>query len=145
MLYENTRIAVKEIAGSGERRPTEAFGGFQSHYLFEAKFGRPGKGNDKGDVEGLVGYARRNFLVPMPRVTNNLRMASRSQVIRSQVVWGTASPIMTTTGNVAGYILGRPSSSDFPFASCAGHTLLETSGLNISLSRLRSALSSLSG
>jgi len=32
------------------------------------KFGRPGKGNDKGKVEGLVGYARRNFLVPIPRV-----------------------------------------------------------------------------
>jgi hypothetical protein len=38
----------------------------QSHYLFEDRFGRPGKGNDKGKVEGLVGYARRNFLVPIP-------------------------------------------------------------------------------
>ena len=38
-----------------------------SHYLFEARFGRPGKGNDKGKVEGLVGYVRRNFLVPVPR------------------------------------------------------------------------------
>ena len=25
-----------------------------SHYLFEDRFGRPGKGNDKGKVEGLV-------------------------------------------------------------------------------------------
>ena len=29
-----------------------------SRYLFEDRFGRPGKGNDKGKVEGLVGYAR---------------------------------------------------------------------------------------
>ena len=29
----------------------------------------PGKGNDKGKVEGLVGYARRNFLVPIPTAT----------------------------------------------------------------------------
>ena len=28
---------------------------------------RPGKGNDKGKVEGLVGFIRRNFLVPVPR------------------------------------------------------------------------------
>ena len=35
-------------------------------YLFAEKFGRPGKGNDKGWVEGLVGYARRNFIVPIP-------------------------------------------------------------------------------
>src|SRR5271167_4219074 len=70
ILYDNTRIAVKEITGDGERRPTEAFSGLQSHYLFAAKFGRPGKGNDKGNVEGLVGYARRNFMVPVPRVAN---------------------------------------------------------------------------
>src|ERR1017187_8991005 len=62
ILYGNTRIAVKEITGEGERKPTEAFSGLQSHYLFAAKFGRPGKGNDKGNVEGLVGYARRNFM-----------------------------------------------------------------------------------
>ncbi len=31
------------------------------------RFGRPGKGNDKGKVEGLVGFIRRNFLVPVPR------------------------------------------------------------------------------
>jgi hypothetical protein len=39
----------------------------QSHYLFEDRFGRPGKGNDKGNVEGTIGYTRRNFLVPMSR------------------------------------------------------------------------------
>ena len=38
----------------------------KAHYLFEDRFGRPGKGNDKGKVEGLVGYVRRNFLVPIP-------------------------------------------------------------------------------
>jgi hypothetical protein len=42
------------------------FAELQSHYLFTDRFGRPGKGNDKGKVEGLVGYARRNFLVPIP-------------------------------------------------------------------------------
>ena len=39
------------------------------YYLFEDRFGR-GKGNDKGKVEGIVGYCRRNFLVPMPRFRN---------------------------------------------------------------------------
>ena len=36
-------------------------------YLFEDRYGRPGKGNDKGNVEGVVGYARRNFMTPLPR------------------------------------------------------------------------------
>jgi transposase len=42
------------------------FSTLQSHYLFADKFGRPGKGNDKGKVEGLVGYSRRHFMVPRP-------------------------------------------------------------------------------
>ena len=66
MLYDNTRLAVAKILGDGRRRRTRAFTELQSHYLFDDRFGRPGKGNDKGKVEGLVGYARRNFLVPIP-------------------------------------------------------------------------------
>jgi hypothetical protein len=61
---------VAQILGDGTRRRTQAFSELQSHYLFAERFGRPGKGNDKGKVEGLVGYARRNFLVPVPRYAN---------------------------------------------------------------------------
>ena len=92
ILYDNTRIAVKEITGDGERRPTEAFSGLQSHHLFAAKFGRPGKGNDKGNVEGLVGYARRNFLVPVPRVASweELNAHLREECVRrrERKLWG---------------------------------------------------------
>ena len=70
MLYDNTGIAVKEMTGDGARKPTEEFSRLQSHYLFEVKFGRPAKGNDKGNVEGLVGYARRNFMVPIPHAAS---------------------------------------------------------------------------
>jgi transposase len=66
ILYDNTRIAVARILGDGKRQRTRVFTELQSHYLFKDRFGRPGKGNDKGKVEGLVGYARRNFLVPIP-------------------------------------------------------------------------------
>lgn len=66
ILYDNTRIAVAKILGGTDRQRTRAFSELQSHYLFDAKFGRPAKGNDKGKVEGLVGYARRNFMVPVP-------------------------------------------------------------------------------
>ncbi len=67
ILYDNTKLAVARILGDGTRMKTRAFTELQSHYLFAEKFGRPGKGNDKGKVEGLVGYARRNFMVPVPR------------------------------------------------------------------------------
>ena len=70
MLYDNTRLAVVRILGDGTRQRTRSFAELQSHYLFLDRFGRPGKGNDKGKVEGLVGYARRNFLVPIPAVAS---------------------------------------------------------------------------
>ena len=70
ILYDNTRIAVARILGDGRRQRTRVFSELQSHYLFEDRFGRPGKGNDKGKVEGLVGYIRRNYLVPMPRAAS---------------------------------------------------------------------------
>ena len=41
---------------------------FQAHYVFEAEFSNPNRGNEKGIVEGLVGYVRRNTLVPVPAV-----------------------------------------------------------------------------
>jgi transposase len=66
ILYDNTKIAVAKILGEGKRQRTQAFAELQSHYLFEDKFGRPAKGNDKGKVEGLVGYSRRHFMVPLP-------------------------------------------------------------------------------
>jgi transposase len=70
ILYDNTKIAVARILGGEQRQRTRAFSELQSYYLFADKFGRPAKGNDKGKVEGLVGYARRNFMVPIPRFSS---------------------------------------------------------------------------
>jgi transposase len=71
ILYDNTKLAVARILGDGTRQRTRVFSELQSHYLFEDRFGRPGKGNDKGKVEGLVGWIRRNLLVPMPRAASH--------------------------------------------------------------------------
>lgn len=88
ILYDNTKIAVARILGDGTRTKTQAFSELQSHYLFAEKFGRPGKGNDKGKVEGLVGYARRNFMVPRPRFATweafNAHLLVRSQKRRER-------------------------------------------------------------
>ncbi len=68
ILYDNTTLAVARILGDGTRRRTQAFSHLQSHYLFRDRFGRLGKGNDKGKVEALVKTARRRFMVPIPKV-----------------------------------------------------------------------------
>jgi transposase len=70
ILYDNTRLAVARILGNGMRQRTRMFSELQSHYLFADRFGRPGKGNDKGKVEGLIGWTRRNLLVPVPRAAS---------------------------------------------------------------------------
>ncbi len=89
---DNTKIAVAQILGDGTRQKTRAFSELQSHYLFAERFGRPGKGNDKGKVEGLVGYARRNFLVPLPRVSSydalNQHLRTGCQERRAKVLRG---------------------------------------------------------
>ncbi|HEX3879114.1 MAG TPA: hypothetical protein VHW24_19150 [Bryobacteraceae bacterium] len=79
IVYDNTKLAVAKILGDGARRRTQAFTELVSHYLFQERFGRPGKGNDKGKVEGLLGYARRNFFVPAPRCRSYAELNERLQ------------------------------------------------------------------
>nr|WP_281406770.1 IS21 family transposase [Aminobacter sp. MDW-2] len=67
IVYDNDRCLVAKILPDGTRKRAALFSGFLSYYLIRDRYGRPGKGNDKGSVEGLVGYARRNFMVPIPR------------------------------------------------------------------------------
>ncbi len=66
--YDNSKIAVAKITGRRDRKPTREFLRLQSHYLFESHFCLVRRANEKGHVENLVGYSRRNFLVPVPRV-----------------------------------------------------------------------------
>jgi len=65
--YDNTSIAVTKVMGHGERELTREFLRLESHFLFTHRFCSVGRGNEKGVVEGLVGFGRRNFMVPVPR------------------------------------------------------------------------------
>jgi transposase len=66
--YDNSKIAVAKITGSRDRERTREFLRLQSHYLFESHFCLVRRANEKGHVERLLGFARNNFLVPVPRV-----------------------------------------------------------------------------
>ena len=66
ILYDNTVIAVKKILKDGVRQQTSSFIGLRSHFLFEEAFATVARGNEKGGVENLVGFVRRNFMVPIP-------------------------------------------------------------------------------
>src|SRR6202035_4670117 len=64
MTTPRSRWPASSVTASGNARACSP--NCNRTTCFEDRFGRPGKGNDKGKVEGLVGYARRNFLVPIP-------------------------------------------------------------------------------
>lgn len=67
-LLDNLKTAVLKILQGRDRLEQEAFLSLQAHYLFKAEFCNPASGNEKGRVEGTVGYVRRNALVPYPEV-----------------------------------------------------------------------------
>ncbi len=97
ILYDNTKLAVARILGDGTRQRSTLFAALQSHYVFEDRFGRPGKGNDKGKVEGMVGYARRTFMVPFPRARDfdelNAMLEVRCRERQSKTLRGNDAPI----------------------------------------------------
>jgi transposase len=123
IVYDNTKLAVAKILGDGERKKTRAFCELQSHYLFQERFGRPGKGNDKGAVEGLVGYARRNFLVPIPRLGSweelNTYLLEQCRKRRERQLWGHQETIAERFERDRAALLPLPAA---PYEACEKRT-----------------------
>jgi hypothetical protein len=67
VIFDNAKVAVKEGFGAHARKQA-GYAALEAHYGFEAVFCNITAGNEKGLVEGLVGWIRRNVLVPIPRV-----------------------------------------------------------------------------
>jgi transposase len=67
LRYDNLSSAVKRILRGHQRLETERFIAFRSHWGFQSDFCNPGRGNEKGGVEGEQGYFRRNYMVPLPK------------------------------------------------------------------------------
>lgn len=64
--YDNSKIAVAKIAGRRGQTPTREFLRLQSHHLYKHHFCLVRRPNEKGHTEGLVKFARSNFMVPIP-------------------------------------------------------------------------------
>jgi transposase len=70
IAYDNLKAAVRRVLEGRNRQEQERFVVFRSHYLFDSRFCTPGQGHEKGRVEDGVGFSRRNFMVPVPRVAS---------------------------------------------------------------------------
>lgn len=67
VIFDNAKVAVKEGFGQYAKVQNK-YKAFSAHYAFNPLFCNVASGNEKGLVENLVGFSRRNFLVPVPRV-----------------------------------------------------------------------------
>jgi transposase len=70
LIYDNLTTAVRKVMQGRKRLEQEDFRKFKACYSFEARFCNPASGHEKGGVEGLAGFARRNYMVPVPEAAN---------------------------------------------------------------------------
>ena len=69
LIFDNAKVAVKSGFGS-HAAAQDDYAQLAAHYGFKPVFCNPASGNEKGLVENLVGYIRRNVCVPLPKVKN---------------------------------------------------------------------------
>ncbi len=69
LIFDNAKVAVKSGFGA-HAAAQDDYKQLAAHYGFKPVFCNPASGNEKGLVENLVGYIRRNVCVPLPRVKN---------------------------------------------------------------------------
>ena len=97
-VYDNLKPAVLQILQGHSRRECETFLHFHSVYRFEALFANVRAGWEKGSVENLIGYARRNYLVPLPEGAN---LETINVTLRANCVWDQQRVMAGRTESIA--------------------------------------------
>lgn len=91
VIFDNAKVAVKDGFGAHAKKQA-GYTALSAHYGFDALFCNPAEGHEKGLVEGLVGWARRNILVPVPRIDSleelNALLLQRCLQYRSHKITG---------------------------------------------------------
>ncbi len=86
LIYDNLTTAVRKVLRGKGRVEQEGFCRFKAYYSFEARFCNPDSGHEKGGVEGLVGLARRNYMVPVPEAESLEEL--NEKVLRQCLAYG---------------------------------------------------------
>ena len=108
VVYDNLKPAVIQVLQGHSRREHEVFAHFHSVYRFEALFANVHAGWEKGSVENLVGYARRNYLVPLPEgpdlETINAKLLQDALADQQRVMAGRSETIAARIALERGYL-----------------------------------------
>lgn len=96
-VYDNLKPAVLQGLQGHSRREHDVFLHVQSVYRFEALYANVHAGWEKGSVENLVGYARRNYFVPLPEGNDlqaiNATLRENSLSDQQRIMAGRSDPI----------------------------------------------------
>lgn len=128
LIYDNMTSAVQKVFQGKKRVEQDSFARFRSYYTFAAVFCNPGQGHEKGGVEGLVGFARRNFLVPVPRVDSieelNEQLMEECMVYGSHVISGRQHSVSELFEHEKTHLIDLPQApyaNDIPLDGKADH------------------------
>lgn len=117
--YDNLKPAVQKVLTGRLREEQQAFVAFRAHYLFESRFCTPCEGHEKGLIENFVGYARRNFLVPVPDAAHwdalNAELVARCRADTGRRLRGEAKTIQELWDEERSALLPLPA---YPYACC---------------------------
>lgn len=93
LRYDNMGSLVKKILRGRQRVETDRVIAFRSHWGYQCEYCDPAKGNEKGCVEGELGWFRRHCLTPVPEAESlaalnelNACAANRCRTIHGKVM-----------------------------------------------------------
>jgi transposase len=103
LRYDNMTSLVKKILRGRQRIETDRIIAFRSHWGYQSEYCNPASGNEKGGVEGELGWYRRNCLVPVPEAKDlgalNEQLLAACVANRSRTISGKS----TTIGEASHY------------------------------------------
>src|SRR5277367_3427295 len=92
LRYDNMALLVKKILRGRQRIETDRGIAFRSHWGYQSEYCNPASGNEKGGVEGELGWYRRNCLVPVPEAASladlNEQLLAACVASRSRTISG---------------------------------------------------------
>ena len=118
LRYDNMTSVVKKILRGRQRVETERIIAFRSHWGYQSEYCNPAKGNEKGGVEGELGWYRRNCLVPVPEAKDlkalNEQILASCVENRSRTLAGKKMTVGAASHHERGFLLPR-AEEGFPF------------------------------
>lgn len=120
VIYDNLKTAVKKVLEGTKRTEQEAFTALRYHYAFAADSCNVRQAHEKGRVENGAGFAKRNFLVPLPQVScleelNEFLIGKCLEYAREHKVPGTEKTVAEAWEEEKKALLSLPAK---PFACC---------------------------